>query len=128
VLDGVVALLARWRRSWAQRPVAVVPMPSREHARLIAGMVAHIARVGRLPALDVLSLGGPAPSPDAASGARVAALLQSLQVRADARLPAGPLLLVDARYRSGWTATVAAARLRDAGAAAVLPLVLQQLP
>ena len=39
-----------------------------------------------------------------------------------------PLLLVDARYRSGWTATVAAARLRDAGATAVLPLVLQQLP
>jgi ATP-dependent DNA helicase RecQ len=113
---------------WAARPVAVVPMPSRDHARLVASMVAHIARVGRLPVLDVLSAEGPPPAPDAASGARVAALLQSLQLRADAALPAGPLLLVDARYRSGWTATVAAARLRDAGATAVLPLVLQQLP
>jgi ATP-dependent DNA helicase RecQ len=103
-------------------------MPSRDHARLVASVVAHIARVGRLPVLDVLGLEGPPPAPDAASGARVAALLQSVQLRADAALPAGPLLLVDARYRSGWTATVAAARLRDAGATAVLPLVLQQLP
>jgi ATP-dependent DNA helicase RecQ len=35
---------------------------------------------------------------------------------------------VDARYRSGWTMTVAAALLREAGATAVLPLVLHQLP
>jgi ATP-dependent DNA helicase RecQ len=42
--------------------------------------------------------------------------------------PAGPLLLVDARYRSGWSITVAAALLREAGATAVLPLVLHQLP
>jgi ATP-dependent DNA helicase RecQ len=128
LLDAVVALLARWRRSWAARPVAVVPMPSHDHARLVGSVATHIARVGRLPVLDVLHLAGPAPEPDAASAVRVAALLQSLQLRADAALPPGPLLLVDARYRSGWTATVAAARLRDAGATAVLPLVLQQLP
>jgi ATP-dependent DNA helicase RecQ len=91
-------------------------------------VVAHVARVGRLPVLDVLGLGGPLSAPDAASGARVAALLQSLQVKEDALVPVGPLLLVDARYRSGWAVTVAAAQLRDAGATAVLPLVLQQLP
>ena len=43
-------------------------------------------------------------------------------------VPQGPLLLVDARYRSGWRMTVAAALLREAGAAAVLPLVLHQAP
>jgi ATP-dependent DNA helicase RecQ len=43
-------------------------------------------------------------------------------------LPDGPLLLVDDTYRSGWTMTVAAALLREAGAAAVLPLVVHQLP
>ncbi len=40
----------------------------------------------------------------------------------------GPLLLVDDTYRTGWTMTVAAALLREAGAVAVMPLVVQQLP
>src|SRR5262249_56235977 len=36
----------------------------------------------------------------------------------------GPVLLVDDRVDTGWTMTVAAKLLREAGAAAVLPLVL----
>jgi ATP-dependent DNA helicase RecQ len=36
----------------------------------------------------------------------------------------GPVLLIDDRIESGWTMTVAARLLRQAGAAAVLPLVL----
>ena len=36
----------------------------------------------------------------------------------------GPVLLVDDRVESGWTMTVAAKLLREAGAPAVLPLVL----
>ena len=36
----------------------------------------------------------------------------------------GPVLLVDDRIETGWTMTVAAKLLREAGAAAVLPLVL----
>ena len=39
-----------------------------------------------------------------------------------------PVLLIDARYRSGWSMTVAAALLREAGCSAVLPLVLHQQP
>jgi ATP-dependent DNA helicase RecQ len=126
--DGVVALLARWRSRWPARPVAVVPVPSQAHGAVVAALAAHIGRVGRLPVLDLLHWQGPPPDADAASGARVAALAQGLLLQPGAEVPAGPLLLVDARYRSGWTATVAAARLRRAGATAVLPLVLQQLP
>jgi ATP-dependent DNA helicase RecQ len=63
-----------------------------------------------------------------ASGAKVAALRKALVLRPEVKVPAGPLLLVGARYRSGWSVTVAAALLREAGAAAVLPLVLHQLP
>ena len=48
--------------------------------------------------------------------------------RPEVEIPAGPLLLIDARYRSGWSVTVAAALLREGGATAVLPLVLHQLP
>ena len=44
------------------------------------------------------------------------------------RFPAGTLLLVDDTWRTGWTATIAAALLREAGAVAVAPLVAHQLP
>jgi ATP-dependent DNA helicase RecQ len=128
VLDGVVAVLGRWRRSWGPRPVAVVPMPSALHPQLVRSVTAHVASVGRLPLVDALRLEGPAPDADAASGAKVAALLEALTLRPGAEVPAGPLLLIDARYRSGWSMTVAAALLREAGATAVLPLVLHQLP
>jgi ATP-dependent DNA helicase RecQ len=37
---------------------------------------------------------------------------------------AGPLLLIDDRIETGWTMTVAAKYLREAGAPAVLPLAL----
>ena len=36
----------------------------------------------------------------------------------------GPVLLVDDRIETGWTMTVAAKLLRDAGVPAVLPLAL----
>jgi ATP-dependent DNA helicase RecQ len=36
----------------------------------------------------------------------------------------GPVLLIDDRIETGWTMTVAARLLREAGAPAVLPLVL----
>ena len=36
----------------------------------------------------------------------------------------GPVLLVDDRIETGWTMTVATKLLREAGAAAVLPLAL----
>ena len=128
VLDGVVAVLGRWRRSWGDRPVAVVPMPSALHSQLIRSITWHVAAAGRLPVVDALQLIGPGPDTEVASGARVAALFESLTLRPGADVPAGPVLLIDARYRSGWSMTVAAALLRDAGATAVLPLALHQLP
>ena len=133
LLDGVVELLGRWRRSWGARPVAVVPMPSALHPQLIRSVAAHLAAVGRLPLLDALRLTGPTAGPtpglDAASGAKVTALLEALTLRPEAAIPAGPLLLVDARYRRGWSMTVAAALLREAGcrggaAAGVAPVAL----
>ena len=128
VLDGVVEILKRWRRTWGDRPVAVVPMPSTRHPQLIRSLAQHIAAVGKLPLVEALRVKGPLPEDDAASVAKVVLLLDALELRRDVAVPAGPLLLVDARLRSGWSVTVAGALLRDAGAAAVLPLVLHQLP
>jgi len=109
--------------------VAVVPMPSRHHPRMVSDLAERIAVVGKLPLVDALTVQGPLPPDDVPSGPRVAALVDSLALRSDAEVPTdGPLLLVDDTYRTGWTMTVAAALLRDAGASAVLPLVVHQLP
>jgi len=128
VLEGLVGLLGRWRRSWSDRPVAVVTVPSVSHPLLIQSVALHLATVGRLPLVDALQGSGAMPDEDLASAARVAALRQAVALRHGVVVPAGPVLLVDARYRSGWTMTVAAALLREAGATAVLPLVLHQRP
>ncbi len=128
ILDGVVAVLTRWRTVWGARPVAVVGVPSLTHQRLIESVVSHVASVGKLEVVDALGLSGPTAPPDSASGAKVSALLAGMALRPGVEVPAGPILLVDAVYRSGWTATVAAALLREAGATAVLPLIVHRLP
>ena len=46
-------------------------------------------------------------------------------LRVAGEVPAGAVLLIDDVTRSGWTLTAAAARLREAGAGRVLPLVLR---
>jgi ATP-dependent DNA helicase RecQ len=126
--DGLINVLRAWAKDWSARPVAVVPMPSRGHPRRVAGMAAHVAEVGRLPLLDVLRVTGPRPPEDVASAGRVAALWAGLALAEGAVLPHGPVLLVDDVLRTGWTATVAAALLADAGATAVLPLVGHRRP
>jgi ATP-dependent DNA helicase RecQ len=125
---AVVAVLTRWRRVWAARPVAIVPMPSRSHPRRVRSLAEHLAAVGKLPLLEALEASGPPPPADASSLPRVEALLERLDVRPDATLPDGPLLLVDDTCRSGWTMTVTAALLRERGAGDVLPLVVHRLP
>jgi len=128
VFDGMVTVLTRWRHRWPERPVAVVPMPSCRHPVLVRDLAERIAAVGKLELVDALTVDGPRPPTDTASGPRVDALFASLAVKPDMRFPPGPVLLVDDTYQSGWTMTVAAALLRDAGAREVMPLVVQRLP
>jgi len=128
IADGLVDVMRRWKSQWAERPVAVVPIPSRRFPRRAHSIAEHLGSVGRLPVIDVFRQHGAAPPTDSASGVRVKALDAGLTIRAEIELPRGPILLVDDFYRTGWTMTVAAALLRDAGATAVLPLVVHQLP
>ena len=128
IADGLIDVLRRWRNHWGERPVAVVAVPSRSHPLRVASIAAHVGLVGKLAVIDALRQSGQRPPTEAASGARVAALLGGLELVDGVALPAGPILLIDDTYRTGWTITVAAALLRDAGATAVLPLVAHQLP
>ena len=128
IMTGIIQVLARWRASWPARPVAVVPIPSRRHPRMVRDLASRIGAAGKLPVLDVLTVTGSAPSGSLTSPRRVEHLTQTLSVMPGRTLPPGPLLLVDDAYRSGWTMTVAASLLRARGASSVMPLVIQQLP
>jgi ATP-dependent DNA helicase RecQ len=129
VTDAVVKVLAAWE--WEQRPAAVVTLPSRTRPVLIGSLGERIAAIGRLPYLGTLAYttsDGPGPRRHN-SAQRLESLWHALTVPADLRdaiagHPAGPVLLVDDRVETGWTLTVAARLLLEAGVPAVLPLVL----
>jgi ATP-dependent DNA helicase RecQ len=128
LLRAVVPVLAEW--GWAQRPTAVVAVPSRRRPRLVESLAAGISEIGRLPFLGSLELahGGPTGEPGGNSAFRLAGVWERIVVGDDlrerlGRIP-GPVLLVHAVVDSRWTMTVAARALRLAGAPAVLPLAL----
>ncbi|HLK76486.1 MAG TPA: DEAD/DEAH box helicase [Streptosporangiaceae bacterium] len=126
--DAVVKVLAAW--DWSQRPAGIVTMPSRTRPVLIASLGQRIAQLGRLPYLGSLGYTSPdGPGPRRHNSAqRLRSLWQVLTVPDDLREALsqsdGPLLLIDDRIETGWTMTVAARQLREAGAPAVLPLAL----
>ncbi|MDA1360376.1 DEAD/DEAH box helicase [Glycomyces luteolus] len=122
VFKAVVQVLASW--DWAQRPAAVVSMGSLSRPRLVDGLAERLARLGRMEYLGSLGRAS-----DTGSGAHRANSAQRLQqvlhaFTVDFPVPASSVLLVDDVRDSGWSMTVAAMRLREAGAAAVYPLAL----
>jgi len=149
LVEAVVKVLTAW--DWAERPAAVVALPSRSRPELVASLADQIAAIGRLPqagALDYTARSGNGTGPDGPDGQHISAQHNSAQhnsaqhnsaqrlravwqeltlpepVAKAAAAAGGPVLLVDDRIETGWTMTVAAKLLRDAGAAAVLPLAL----
>jgi ATP-dependent DNA helicase RecQ len=129
VADAMVRVLASW--DWKQRPAAVVAMPSRTRPALITSLGQRIAAIGRLPYLGTLGYAtGDGPGPRRHNSAqRLGTLWRALVVPDDLGDALrshgdGPVLLVDDQIDTGWTMTVAAMRLRDAGAPGVLPLAL----
>src|ERR1039457_6480675 len=138
IVDAVVKVLAAW--DWAARPVAIVSLPSRTRPALIDGLSCRIADIGRLNYLGSLAyaddsglaasgLGAGQPAIRQHNSAqRLRALWTELTLPdalrdAVARID-GPIPLVDDRIDTGWTMTVAAKVLREAGAPAVLPFAL----
>jgi ATP-dependent DNA helicase RecQ len=132
VIAAVVKVLTTW--SWDERPAAVVSLPSRTRPILIGSLASRIAEIGRLPYLGPLEYASDDPALQSGtdrqqnSAQRLRAVWQAFDVPASlsaelARL-AKPVLLVDDIVDTGWTMTVAAMTLREAGAAAVLPLTL----
>ncbi|MBT2517797.1 RecQ family ATP-dependent DNA helicase [Streptomyces sp. ISL-90] len=123
VLSACVRVLADW--GWAERPVAVVSMPSRSRPVLVDSLARGLAEVGRLPYLGALgnANGGPTGQPGGNSAFRLAGLWDRFTTDG-LDVPSGGVLLVDDQADSRWTLTIAARTLRRAGAIEVLPFVL----
>jgi ATP-dependent DNA helicase RecQ len=133
LVDALVKVLAGW--DWAQRPAGVITLPSRSRPQLIESLGRRIAEIGRMPYLGALAYAGdpeqvtwPGAARQYNSAQRLRALWHELAVpgplRDAVRQTGGPVLLVDDQIDTGWTMTVAAMLLREAGAPAVLPLAL----
>jgi ATP-dependent DNA helicase RecQ len=127
-LQACVQVLAQW--GWADRPVAVVSVPSRSRPQLVDSLARGLSEIGQLPYLGALALanGGPAGGPGGNSAFRLAGVWDRFAVPEGgaawfAQHP-GPVLLVDDLADSRWTLTVAGRALRAAGAQAVLPFAL----
>jgi ATP-dependent DNA helicase RecQ len=130
-VDAVVKVLAAW--DWDQRPAGVVTLPSRTRPQLVESLGRRIAEIGRMPYLGGLRYAAGAPPSRSAgrqhnSAQRLAAVWRELTLPEETAAAAGrlggPVLLVDDRVETGWTMTVAARLLRQAGTPAVLPLAL----
>ncbi|KHK96447.1 ATP-dependent DNA helicase RecQ [Microbacterium mangrovi] len=123
MLDACVRVLADWQ--WAQRPAAVVSVPSRSRPQLVGSLARGLARIGRLTDLGELAWNGAGPTgrPGGNSAFRLAGVWGAFSA---AELPVadGPVLLVDDIADSRWTLTVAARELRRTGVSAVLPFTL----
>ncbi|MFO7689031.1 MAG: DEAD/DEAH box helicase [Cryobacterium sp.] len=124
-----IRVLADW--GWAERPVAVVSVPSRQHPLLIDSVAQALSTAGRLPYLGALDLvnDGPTGTSGGNSAYRLASVWPGFAVGAelaDALLPfAGrPVLLIDDLADSRWTLAVTGRLLLRAGAGAVLPFTL----
>ena len=129
LLKACARVLKSW--DWAERPGAVVAVPSRRRPQLVTGVAQGLAGMGKLPFLGTLDLahGGPTGGPGGNSAFRLAGVWDRLVVGPSLRaalseIGDAPVLLVDDLADSRWTITVAGRELRRAGATAVLPFVL----
>jgi ATP-dependent DNA helicase RecQ len=123
VFDAVVKVLSAW--DWSERPAGVVAMASASRPEMITDLARRIASIGRLAYLGEVAYADGAPGPRRHNSAqRVRTLWKALTVPDAVRSLPGPVLLVDDRVETGWTITVAAKLLREAGAPGVLPFVL----
>jgi ATP-dependent DNA helicase RecQ len=131
LVRGVVEVLVEWKGEWAERPAAIASISGRTHPRLVHTLADALGSVGRLPHIGaIVHDGPPRPAARTNSAQRLAQLWDTLSLHQsliDALIGdffGRPVLLLDDVTDSGWTLTLAARLLRQAGASAVYPLTL----
>jgi ATP-dependent DNA helicase RecQ len=121
LVRAVIEVLGDWR----PRVDGIVVVESVTRPTLTSDLAEGLSRHLRVPVAGRWAVADPGVEPGrgaANSAQRVAAVRRRYRLEGDP--PAGPVLLVDDQVVTGWTLTLAARALREAGATAVLPLVL----
>ena len=120
-MHAVIEVLHDWR----PHVEGIVVVESATRPSLTAELADGLTRYLRRPLVGRWAIADPAVAPGQGamnSAQRVAAVSRRYRLEGD--VPAGPVLLVDDQVVTGWTLTLAARALRDAGATSVLPLTL----
>ncbi|RYC11141.1 RecQ family ATP-dependent DNA helicase [Nocardioides zhouii] len=124
--QAVMDVMKDWAPEWSSRPDAIVVVESATRPTLTRDLADGLARVMQLPVVGTWAIRDSSVPPRAGqtnSAQRVAAVRRRGGLAAEVP-PGATVLLVDDQVATGWTLTVAAAAIREAGASAVLPLVL----
>ena len=124
LVRAAVRVLAEW--DWARRPETIVAVGSRRRPQLLADLAARLGEIGRLPVLGTVEHVGPSTRGRSNSALRLREVWGSyvLDDALAAAVDGRDVLLVDDFTDTGWTLTVIARLLREAGASAVCPFVL----
>jgi ATP-dependent DNA helicase RecQ len=111
---------------WRPEVDGIVVVESERHPALVEDLAAGLARCLGVPEVGRFAIADPEVPPGKGainSAHRIAALDRRFALRAD-DVAGRRLLLVDDLVVTGWTLTLAATQLREAGAESVLPVVL----
>jgi ATP-dependent DNA helicase RecQ len=130
LVAGIARTLKRW--PWEQRPTWVTWVPSVRPGReaLLDDLAHRIGTLGKLEVRNAVVRRRPAaPQAEQHNAAHKLTNVWGAFAVERSELPAtdvlaGPVLVLDDVWDSGWTMTVVAALLRDAGTGPVLPLAL----
>jgi len=122
LVQGVLATL----KDWQPKPDGIVGFESRTHPLLVGSLVDGLSRVGQIPVLGTVAIRNDdiGPGQGATNSAQRVSALSRRCVLDAADVAGQRILLVDDLIVSGWSMTLAAHWLREAGAEAVLPLAL----
>ncbi|KQY57493.1 RecQ family ATP-dependent DNA helicase [Nocardioides sp. Root140] len=121
LVKAVIEVLGDWRPQVA----GIVFVESQRKAALTADFADGLSRFLQVPVVGRFAIVDPSVEPghgSANSAQRVAAVLRRYALQGE--IPAGPILLLDDLVGTGWTMTIAARALRQAGATDVHPLAL----
>src|SRR5262245_9007887 len=122
LVDALANLIRRWGPTPA--PTWVACVPSVRHPALVPELAQGLARRLGLPFAPGLAGGAPRPQKEMENSWQQAHNLDEAFRAVPWKGLAGPVLLVDDVVDSGWTLTVAAAVLRQAGSGPVFPVAL----
>jgi len=122
LVQGVIEVLGEWRPA----PDAIIGFASRSHPQLVGSLVGGLSRYLGIPVVGEVQIVDDSIEPGRGatnSAQRIAAVSRRTRLGHD-DLTGKRILLVDDLVVTGWSMTVAAHRIRQAGADAVLPLAL----